>query len=152
MHLSLVAFDQNTFLPCCRKTLGLFSLSNMIKLTGHDQFADLMILIFSLLQTTWVVIFIWGATAPDSPHAPPHPLHLSASAYLAELGCQQAFSWVTGNSRTIGWDFTNAYVLKDACVLARNNQHVFVLHQLLWHAISKNRVWFLIYPYIELSS
>lgn len=105
----------------------------MIIFIGYDdQFADLAILSFFLTADHLNGLSSCGGPLHHIPPPPPTvPTQLSASAYWAVLGYQQApHDSLTGSSRAIGWDFTSAYALKDACVLAKSRQHVFVLHQL----------------------
>lgn len=56
------------------------------------------------------------------PAAPHHPHPAFSFCLLGSTRLPASSSWFSGSSRTIGWDFTKAYVLKDACVLAKNNQ------------------------------
>lgn len=111
-------------LPLLQESIWLILVSNMIILIGHDdQFADLVILSFFLTADHLNGLSSFGGPlhliVPAAPH---HPYPAFCFCLSGSTRLPVSASWFSGSSRTIGWDFTNAYVLKDACVLAKNNQ------------------------------
>lgn len=119
----------------------------MIILIGRDdQFADVVILSFFLTADHLNGLSSFGGPLHlILPAAPHHPYPAFCFCLLGSTRLPARSSWFTGSSRTIGWDFTNAYVLKDACGWQEQSSIYSILHQLLWLGASKNQIWFAIY-------
>lgn len=121
--ISLVIFDWNTVFSL-QEGIRWVLVSNMIILIGHDdQFADLVILSFFLTADHLNGLSSFGGPLHlILPATPRHPYPAFCFCLTGSTRLPASSSWFTGSSRTIGWDFTNAYVLKDSCVLTKNSQ------------------------------